>query len=110
MKPSAKRAALLGHLRQPPPGWKHAPTRFLTISWERTMATPDWAMRRRADGRSSWGQDTYIQFVHVTMVTENGPPLMRVMRAPWVSAQDSSITLAKALAVIADPVAVLDPS
>ena len=48
------------------------------------------------------------QSVFVTLVSAASNPLMRVNRAPWISSQDSDLTLTRAFEVLADPASALD--
>lgn len=88
-------------------GWEFVPTFGFTIRWDRELTTPEWA---KETGRylPSWNEPTYPQHVFLTLVSFKSNPILGVSSSPWVSRQDTSITLKRALEILNDPAEVLD--
>lgn len=81
-----------------------------TVRWDRELPFPDhmrrWPGLRGNRPYADWGP-TYVQHVFITDLGF-GAPLLRVCRAPWVEVQDLSVSLARALEILADPALALD--
>lgn len=102
--PSAKRQELLHRVQCAfvgSDGWVFVPGAGYTVRWSQECDTPEWA----ANDHRYWGSPTYTRHVFVTLVggAQNYRVLLRVCRCPWVGATDATVTLARALEVLADP-------
>ena len=94
-------------------GWVRVEGRpGLSVRWDRWVPFPYYLAD--SDGEiGSWSplpedDGQYKQNVFITLVTAASNPLLRVNRAPWISSQDSDLTLTRAFEVLADPASVLD--
>lgn len=91
--------AKLGH------GWTFVPTNgYFTIRYDRELPFPEYMDR---GAYKNWGP-TYDQHVFVTLVTPDSSPLVRVLRASWVSGRDCDVTLKRALEILDNPTSLLD--
>jgi hypothetical protein len=93
-------------------GWTRIDGPGFKVQWSRWLPFPhhladsngrigSWCPLHEDDGK-------YWQSVSITLVTAASNPIMRVNRAPWISSQDSDLTLTRAFDVLADPASVLD--
>ena len=95
-------------------GWVRVEGRpGLSVRWDRWVPFP--CHQADSNGQiGSWSplpedNGQYQQNVFITWaVPAVSNPVMRVNRAPWVSSQDSDLTLTRAFEVLADPASVLD--
>jgi hypothetical protein len=100
---TGKRALLLAAIEVPPYGWHQVPREWLlcgrAIKWARELPTPP--------AGQAWGEPTCHQMIWVKMISDNGRPLLRVSRGPWVAVTEVHVSLDRALDVIEHPHAVL---
>ena len=114
-RPAGQRGLLLEAMWAAPAlGWRVVPGRGLIVRWDREAPTPAWAREpgawdwRSDDAAPLWADPTCPQSVFVTLIAPAATPILGLWRAPWVVRVDQSVTVAEALAVLADPAAALD--
>jgi hypothetical protein len=111
-----RRALIEAMWSAPTRGWQLVPGIGLTVRWDRQVPTPRWAREPggwdwRSDAAAPlWADSMCPQHVVVTLTAPSASPVLGMWLAPWAVRVDQSVTLARALAVLADPDSALDGS